>query len=251
MKFQITSKLELNLMQSGTNPQYATDFAIKNRVPAIVAPPGFIGPLNVQRSIKAGQFKIICTLDFQKGNAFAMDKFRDIDNDFRMADGFEILLCRDRTEIETRNEMKVLYEFLRQIDPGLEIRWCLGMYSRPEAQAIAALKVMKGWPPSYVRTDQHLIIPNVNAERHMAAAKVIRGNENPYPIKVSGNIDLGTIEAIMAGDSNIKRFDVSIDQAVAIVKAADRKVQDERANQIKKANETPIPTHNAPGPAAN
>jgi len=250
MKFQITSKLELNLMNSGTNPTYVTDFAIKNRIPAVVTPPGFVGPLNVQRSIKAGQFKIICTLDFQKGNSFAMDKFRDIDPDFRMADGFEILLCRERSEIETRNEMKVLYEFLRQIDPTLEIRWCLGMYSRPEQQAIGALKVMRGWPPSFVRTDPHLIIPNVNGDRHVAAATLIKSNEVPYPIKVSGNIDLSTIETVLAADTNIKRFDVSIEQAVAIVKAAERKIQDERASQVNK-NETPVPVNNAPGTPAS
>ena len=74
MIHQITSKLELNLLNQRTSPEFVCDFAIKHRIPAIVIPPDLVAPVLTRRMIRSGQFKIIVALDFPNGKNFAMDK---------------------------------------------------------------------------------------------------------------------------------------------------------------------------------
>lgn len=217
MKFQVTAKLEVNLLNSKTNPEYVSDFLIKNRIPAVVTSPEYVTQMVLSRAARRGQYKIICALDFPLGAKFALDKIFHAHPDMASADGYEILLTRNRRGIESKNEMKALYEFLKMNNSFAEIRWCLGALTRNEEDVLSILKNMSGFPPSFVRTDSHLVSPRVSIELHKKHVDLVSA-QVPYPIKVSGNVDLETINAL----KGVKRFDVSIEQAEALIKEIEK-----------------------------
>lgn len=230
MKFQTTSKLELNIIKSATHPNAISDFAVRNRIPVIVSSPEFIGTLVQLRAIKNGQYRIVCAIDFPTGKSFAMDKLKNLSEDFYLADGYEILISPERTEVESRNEMRALHGFLKQINPLIEIRWCLGAHTRPEKASLGALKGMSQYAPSYLRVEPHVRLPNVGIDEHKAFVEKAK-ELIPFPIKLSGNVDLDLIRAF-EGDRQVKHFDVDIDQAVALVKALEL---EEQKNESKVA----------------
>lgn len=210
---QILSKLELNILDAKTKPEYVSDFVLKNRIPAIVASPEYVAQLSAQRAVRRGQYKIICALDFPRGENFSMDKVWRSNPDLVEADGFDILVSIKRSEIEIGNEMKALYEFLKMNKPMSEIRWCLRMHTAPE-ESLKIIKHIKNYSPTFVRVDPHLSLPKLGVKKHKDHLKTV-SELTPFPIKVSGNVDLSLIEKL----TKAKRFDVSLEQAEAIVKA--------------------------------
>ena len=214
---QILSKLELNVLDARTKPEYVSDFVLKNRIPAIVASPEYVAQLSAQRAVRRGQYKIICALDFPRGDNFSMDKVWRSNPDLVEADGFDILVSSGRSEIEVGNEMKALYEFLKMNKRQAEIRWCLRMHSAPE-ESLKAIKHIKSFSPTFVRVDPHLELQSLSLDDHKKGIKII-SDLTPFPIKVSGNVDVALIEEL-SKERGVKRFDVSLEQAEAIVKAA-------------------------------
>jgi hypothetical protein len=212
---QILSKLELNILDAKTKPEYVSDFVLKNRIPVIVASPEYIAQLSAQRAVRRGQYKLVCALDFTRGDNFALDKIWRSNPDLVEADGFDILISVHRSEIEIGNEMKALYEFIKMNKPMTEVRWCLRMHSLPE-EGLKVLKHTKSFSPTFIRVDPHLMLPNLTLEDHKTKIKII-SEHTPFPIKVSGNITLEIIEELLK-ERGVKRFDVSLEQAEVIVK---------------------------------
>jgi deoxyribose-phosphate aldolase len=233
MSHQILSKLEVNILNSKAKPDFVSNFVLKNRIPAIVASPEFVAPLAAQRAVRRGSYKIICALDFPAGGNFAMDKIWRANPDLVEADGFDILVSVGRSEIETGNEMKAIYEFLKQNKPMVEIRWCLRMNGLPD-EAVKALQHVRKYSPTFIRTDQHLDLQNLDAEKHKANIELIKKHA-PFPIKVSGNVDLETIKALQ-DVTQVKRFDVSFEQAETIARESSDVV---RPTALPKQNDKP------------
>lgn len=219
MKFQVTGKLEINLLNSKTDPGFVSDFLVKNRVPTVISAPEYIAQLITHRAARRGQYKIICALDFPVGNKFALDKIYHAHPDLAAADGYEILLTRGRSGIESRNEMKALYEFLKMNNAMLDVRWCLDALTRRDEETISILKNMTGFPPSFVRIDSNLVTPKASIEEHRRLIDLVREHV-PFPVKVCGNVNLKTIEAL----DDVKKFDVSLEQAEALVKEVEKVV---------------------------
>jgi hypothetical protein len=217
MSSQITSKLEINLLDAKTTPQIVSDFAIKYKIQAIVAAPEYVSPLIIHRAMMGGTYRIICALDFPKGANYAMDKLFRANPDFVGADGFEILLTAGRTEIESKNEMKSIRSYLKMNRPMADIRWCLRMHAGNKVEVKGILKNMKSFPPSFVRIDPHLVTPSSDDKKLKAHAKTVSDNV-PYGIKLSGNITLDTLQKLQTV-RGVKRFDVTMEQAEAIVRA--------------------------------
>lgn len=214
MKFQVTGKLELNLFNVNANIQTISDLVLKNRIPAIVTDPSYLPMLLVNRAAMGGKYKLIASIDFLKGKAFAIDKLKRA-GDFSGADGCEILLSPDRSEIELRNELKSIHEFLKLQNKLFEIRWCLGCYNRPFQNTLDILGGMKSYPPSYVRLDQHLELPNLDKDKHLAMIESVREHV-PFNIKVSGNVNLELIKAL-SDVKGVARFDVNPKQLQEIL----------------------------------
>ena len=163
-----------------------------------------------------GNYRLICALDFPKGANYAMDKLFRSNPDFIGADGFEILLSTGRTEIESSNEMKAIYSFLKANRPRADIRWCLRMHTADTKEIEGILKNMAKFPPSFVRVDPHRDTPRATIEKLKQHVETV-GKHVPYPIKLSGNITLEAIQALQ-GERGVKRFDVSMQQAETIVR---------------------------------
>lgn len=209
----ITSKLELNITKKD-DPAFAANFAQKNRCPAIVTTPEYVAPLLAHRAAMHGQYLIITAIDFPDGKSFAMDKFRSLGSDFLSGDGFEILLTDKKTQIESKNEIQALYEFLRRMNNISEIRYVLGSYTRSRDQLINFLTGMAKYPPRWIRLDQHLELPNISIGHHCGMVEMVK-NYMPTPLKISGNVNLETVKAF----ANKKvRFDVNMSQATKLLK---------------------------------
>lgn len=217
MNSQITSRLEINLLDATTSPQKVSEFAIKYKIPAIVASPEYVAPLAAHRAMMGGQYKIISALDFPKGANFAMDKLFRANPDFVAADGFEVLLTSNISEIQSKNEMKSIHSYLKANRPLSEIRWVLKMNTSELSESEGILKNMSKFPPSFVRVDPHLETPQASVEKFKKQVEKV-GEVVPFPIKLSGNIDLKYLEALK-DLKGVKRFDVSMKQAEAIVQA--------------------------------
>lgn len=236
MNPQITNKLEVNLLDATTTPQVVSEFALKYKIQAIVSSPEYIAPLIVHRASMGGKYKIISALDFPKGLNYSMDKLFRANPDFVGADGFEILLSSDKSEIESKNEMKAIHSYLKANRPLSEIRWCLKMHTTEFEETAGILKNMKLFPPSFVRVDPHLETPASTIEKLKAQAAIV--NEAvPYPIKLSGNIGLEELQAL-SKIKGVKRFDVTMKQAEQIVQKL----------KIEAASQRPVP-EKKPGPA--
>jgi hypothetical protein len=215
MSFQIANQLEVNLLSANTKPEYVSEFVLKNRIPTIVAYPEYIAPLVAHRAIRNGPYKIICAIDFPAGSNFAMDKIFRSNPDFVGADGYDFLLSTNRTDIELYNEMMAIFRFIKGNRPMSQIRWALKMHTH-KSQGLSALKHMKKVPPAFVRLNSELEVPKLGVTKHREYIK-LASKQIPYPIKVCGNVDLTLIEKL-TGEANVKRFDVSLDQAEAIIR---------------------------------
>lgn len=231
MKPQLTSKLELNLFNEKTSPEFVCDFAIKHRIPVIVASPQFVPQLLTRRMIRSGQFKIVAAIDFPKGGHFAMSKIHHSHVDFAAADGFEILLSKGRSQIESRNEMKSIYEFIKMNNALLEVRWCLSGFSVDDEELVGVLKGMKGFPPSYVRLDSNLVSPQITLEKHGELVEKVT-SQVPFPVKVSGNVDLETLLSLKDA-KNVRRFDVNIGQAESLVREINKEIAEKGRDAFK------------------
>jgi hypothetical protein len=179
-----------------------------------------------------GSYRIICAIDFPKGSNYAMDKLFGSNPDFVGADGFEVLLSTNRTEIESRNEMRAVHSYLKANRPLSDIRWCLRMHSVDDKETEGILKNMKGFPPSFVRVDPHVDDLGQDVEKLKTHAEKVVG-QVPFPIKISGGIDLEKLRAL-SDLKNVKRFDVTFEQAEAIVRSLKLKAQEAVPAQEKK-----------------
>jgi len=220
--FSISVRMEVNLLRSKTASGDHINLArwvIKNRVPAIVVDPLYVEASIIERMKHRGQYKIICSVDFESGKHYGLEKLRPLPKSIMVADGFDILLTANKSDKEYLNELRILSEFIHDsIHKSKEIRWVLGLRTREQASIIQALPHFKKWPATYVRTD-HNVLPAKQEneyERHARDIQFIRKSTG-LPIKISGNIDY---ETYMKLKSDVKRFDVTLNQAKALIKTA-------------------------------
>jgi hypothetical protein len=224
---QITTKLELNMLVPHADARTISDFAIKNRCPAIVISPEFAPMMLTDRSAKNGQYKLIAAIDFPEGRNFCYDKFNQLDVMSLEVEGMDIILTKGRTDVESKNEAKSLQQFLKgSINPILDTRYVLGCYCNPWEDVEKFLNAAKEYPPDAIRIDQHLDLPNIGLKHHLQTIAKLR-KFTPKPLKISGNLDLQTIEKLLAADKNL-RFDVSISQAIGILNQAKQREEVKR-----------------------
>lgn len=223
--FEYTTRLEINVLQGQTvavETNGLATFMVKNKIPAIVAAPDFLEIVLMERASFGGQYKVICAVDFDSGRRYALEKFRPLPQTIFKADGFDILLTPNRTDKESLNEMRALSEFIRSLNPLMEIRWAFGFRTRTYESMAGFLPYLKKCPANFLRTDISLQSPLVSLKKHQADILLLKECVGT-PIKVSGNIDFEIMKELREG---VQRFDVSVAQAKKIVKA----IQTEQAS---------------------
>ena len=214
--YNITGKLEINMISPEIDPAATSNFALKHRCPAIVMNPEFVPAMLVDRSAKSGQYKIIAAIDFPNGKNFALDKLKHIDPMGLEVDGMDILISQHRTEIDIMNELKTLTEFIRgSINPAMSIRVVLKSYSSKWEEIQHCFEAIKKYGPNMVRIDQHLELPKIGLAEHVDCIEKLRQAVSK-PLKISANVDLETIETLSKLEKNIK-FDVTPKQAHSII----------------------------------
>ena len=110
---QLTTRMEINVTAKTVAADIGqlSTFVVKNRVPVVVTDPQFLETITLDRLKFGGgrtgrlAYKIICTVDFPRGKAYALEKLRDLpENVIFLADGFDILLTGGRSAHQTRQE---------------------------------------------------------------------------------------------------------------------------------------------------
>lgn len=244
----LTAKLEIDVMQA-SEIQKAVDFAIEHKVPSLIVHQQLVPTVNMHRSIKGGQFKIIVPVDWPKGESRGADKLRFLSVQALNADGFEILVSDLKSKSEYSAELSNIYNFVRQfVNNNAEIRFVLGTSIRPIEQIMMICNALHNIPsPDMLRTDTctkgqmnkfslkahnellstvNPVIPDTlnvpdDSDKDLCAniTKVTQRR-----LKISGNID--SVKAIQSG--NAYRYGVNISQFDKII--ADMK----RINELRK-----------------
>lgn len=223
MNYTITSRLELNLNDLAVPVPFATNLASKHRMAAIVVyDPNVIIPLLQQRMSSNARWKVILALDFPFGNKYVLEKFKQLPKDFNMlsVDGFDILLSAKTanntvpSEIEVRNEIQIIKNFVHSYNKQCEVRFAVDALSKQRERVESALKVFKTTPPAFIRLDHNLEMPTTkaNLETITKALEMIKLH-TPTLVKVGTNVTYEIIEKL----KDVQRFDVTVKQAQDII----------------------------------
>lgn len=217
MNGAVYSKLEIDVMQLN-EVQDAVHLAIKHKIPSLVVHQSLSGDAIMTRSKMGGKFKIITPVDWPKGEIFGDLKLRGLSFDSIETDGFEILLTAGKSETDTRNEARVLTEFLKgRIGDHVQVRFVLGSSFRSYEQIENICKGLVGTrTPALIRTDIQLKtqINKANPDEHNKLIKMIASHIN-VPVKLSGNIN--TLKSITSC-LDASKYAVNLLQAKAIIK---------------------------------
>lgn len=213
----IFNRLEIDVMQANELLE-SVQLASKYSFPALVVHPTLATEAIIARAKFKGKFKIITPVDWPKGEIFGMTKFRGLSTDALEAEGFEFMLTPSKNETETRNEVKVITDFVKtHLNELTEVRFVLGVTTRDQTNIETMCKgLTKVRPPTLIRTDIGLKIQisKANPELHNQTVETIQKIIN-IPVKVSGNI--GSIRTA-AACHNAARLAVNLSQAKTIVR---------------------------------
>ncbi len=213
----IFNRLELDIMQSNELKE-SIGLAFKYNFPAVVVHPGLIDDAFAARAAVRGRFKIICPVDWPKGDNFSILKFRGLNTEAIEADGFEIVLTGGKSEGDTRSEAIALTEFVkRQISEQNEVRFVLGSSMRSDDNLAALCRgLLHVRTPALVRTDTQLKlqVSKANIDEHNRMVALIRSIIQ-VPVKVAGNI---TGVRSVTGCPDAARYAVNLLQARTIIK---------------------------------
>jgi hypothetical protein len=222
----ISSKFEINLQSSNASdvPGVGT-FVVQNRIPALVVNPELFVAALTDRQVKMRQCKFIVAIDFRdNGKHYAMDKIKQLPGEVLGADGFDVMVTPGKNEKEIGKEMGAVGSFLRQVNPAAEIRWVMGCRRQSTENIIAMLKMAKEYPPTFIRTDGNLKVPDLDVRGHKVDIALVRKHIGTA-IKISGNVDWATVKEVK---NQVARFDVTVAQARSIIKAANDEADQER-----------------------
>ena len=156
-----------------------------------------------------------------------MQKMRGLSTDALEVEGFEILLTGGKSLIETRNEAKVLTDFIKKhLSEQHEVRFVLGTQIRDEDNIKLMCEALKDVRmPTYIRNDTQLKlqVSKANADVHNGTMEMI-ADIIRVPMKVSGNV---TGFRDLTSCQGASRFGVSLLQAKAIIKEFQQQPSDQ------------------------
>jgi hypothetical protein len=233
--FEVTGRMELNVLDYKTALHRVSEFAYKHRCPAIVCMPELVPAFIADREAKKGNYRVIAAVDFAN-RSFAMQKVRDMGSDATSADGYDILCSTGRPANEIYNEVKSVSDFLKSLNSLVEVRWVLGAYSRPYTEVQNILNCFNKYSVNWLRLDQRVIDPKLAPAQHGGMVESIRRGCK-LPLKISGNVNREVTDLFM--DNKSVRFDVTLEQANAILAAYNGTPTPEPKKEEKK----PEPPH--------
>ncbi len=209
--------LEIDVMQANELIE-ASQITAKYRLPAIIVHQDLSSEAYILRAQLQSKYKIITPIDWPKGNNFGILKLRGLSTDALEVEGFEILLTGDKSLNETKNEAKLITDFIRNHLTELhEIRFVLGTTIRNEDNVKVICEALKSVrSPSFIRNDTQLKtqVNKANPDIHNSTIKLI-SSIIKTPLKISGNI---TNFRTLTQCRSAKRFGVNLSQAKTIIK---------------------------------
>jgi deoxyribose-phosphate aldolase len=221
--------LEIDVMQANELIE-ASQITAKYHLPAIVVHQDLSSEAYILRAQLNSKYKIITPIDWPKGNNFGILKLRGLSTDALEVEGFEILLTGGKSLNDSKNEARLIIDFIRNHLSELhEIRFVLGTSIRDEDNIkIICEALQSARSPSFIRNDTQLKtqVNKANPEIHNSTIQLISSIVKA-PLKVSGNIsNFKTLTQCRSA----KRFGVSLSQAKTIIK----EYKSQPSDQLKK-----------------
>lgn len=220
------NRLEIDVMQANELVE-AARLTVKHKLPAMVVHQDLSAEAFIIRGQLGGRFNIITPVDWPKGITYGMNKMRGLSTDSLEVEGFEILLTGGKNLIETKNEVKILTNFIKQhLSEQHEIRFVLGTQIRDEDNIKVICEALKGIrTPKFIRNDTQLKlqISKANIDTHNDSMEMI-ADIIRAPMKISGNINSFRVLTSCQGAS---RFGVNLLQAKIIIKEFQQQPSDQ------------------------
>lgn len=220
------NRLEIDVMQANELVE-AARLTVKHKLPAMVVHQDLSAEAFIIRGQLGGRFNIITPVDWPKGITYGMNKMRGLSTDSLEVEGFEILLTGGKNLIETKNEVKILTNFIKQhLSEQHEIRFVLGTQIRDEDNIKVICEALKGIrTPKFIRNDTQLKlqISKANIDTHNDSMEMI-ADIIRAPMKISGNINSFRVLTSCQGSS---RFGVNLLQAKIIIKEFQQQPSDQ------------------------
>lgn len=220
------NRLEIDVMQANELIE-AARLTVKYKLPAMVVHQDLSAEAFIIRGQLGGRFSIITPVDWPKGITYGMNKMRGLSTDSLEVEGFEILLTGGKNLIETKNEVKILTNFIKQhLSEQHEIRFVLGTQIRDEDNIKVICEALKGIrTPKFIRNDTQLKlqISKANIDTHNDSMEMI-ADIIRAPMKISGNINSFRVLTSCQGSS---RFGVNLLQAKIIIKEFQQQPSDQ------------------------
>lgn len=207
-------KIELDISNIGELRE-SSQLAAKYNIPALIVSNNIISEAFTHRSRVNGKYKIFSPIDWPRGENYSIRKFDNMTADVLEADGFEILLTPNRTEIDTRNEALILTTLIRdRISKNAEIRFVVGPYKETDVSPLFS-GLTKIPTPSIVRNNTTTKVSNTicNLETHNSFVTEINRTVR-VPLKISGNVDTRCIVSL----NGVSKFGVNLSQLKTLIR---------------------------------
>jgi len=220
------NRLEIDVMQANELLE-ASRLTVKHHLPALIVHQDLSSEAFIIRGQLGGGYKLITPVDWSKGNTYGMPKMRGLSTDALEVEGFEILLTGNKNLVETRNEAKVLTEFIKEFLSDLhEVRFVLGTQIRSEDNIKVICEALQSVrTPAFVRNDTQLKlqVSKANVTVHNETMEAIADHIR-VPLKIAGNI---TGFRMITSCSGASRFGVNLLQVKVIIKEFQQQPSDQ------------------------
>ena len=218
MSGSVSTKLEIDVMQVNELLE-ASELMSQHTLPAMVIHPGLAPDAYAARMRVRGRYKVIIPIDWPKGENFSNLKFRGLSKQALEADGFEIMVTPGKTLLDTKNEINVLTEFIRNfLGEYVEVRFVIGNTIKTDEEIDVICNALLGMRnPTLLRSDTILKVQQnvISSESHHAFVTKLRGFGLPTPIKISGNMN--NLKSVAPAPA-VFRYAVNVTQAKNIIR---------------------------------
>ena len=183
-----------------------------NQIPlgckTVYTTPELVQDLGLMRSVKGGKFDIYVMVDFPKGIKNGVDKFKGMDTNFFLVDGFDIIL--NPSAIDPNKEISNIHSFIKEmVSSNADICYTINASMREKENIVKCAKsFFKNKPTKIKLESQSTLQPTkANLEVHKNTVEILR-KHCTVPIVVSGNIN----KKICAELAGIHKIGMSLEQ---------------------------------------
>jgi hypothetical protein len=181
----------------------------------IYTTPDLVQELALTRSLQNDKYNIYAMVDFPKGSKDGTDKFKGMDTNFFLVDGYDIVL--NPSNPNPAKEIEDIHSFIKQmVSNTIDICYTINVSMREESNIIKCAKsFFKNKPTKIKLESQPTLQPTkANLEVHKKTIEILR-KYCTVPIVISGNINKKIYDEL----AGVYKIGMSLEQCNKILQA--------------------------------